>query len=468
MLIVYSILLYLYICLILLYLFTTPQPLAISPWGILPLVPEALKPIVVSCQVDSDCESNHVCLGSTCVRKLLRGGKCDRVTGYWVSYQMNNATFAVCVCHDHQLYTQKFFGGDCNVSVACGVHGKYNPATKACHCDDHYRPVGLSCQKVPVLEYKNRSPCAPDELPVANTDLAQEGFHADYIARLQASKTRCVKRPCSFDALTGRPLKVARYEKDWGCVCDPRFGLFGVALDGYQKHYLTSPGFDACASIFVAEPSHPIGIQYVTYFYLKDRNPVSIILFENLKKNYLTPFFKKDPFMITQSLWRYDFAQRFFVENASVRTRTRKYKNNGYFQRFSHTMNHVYKDDFKPSPCHEVYDILKSGHTPLRMADVYRLLYAHPVCKVASDDGYAHPMFRDRVVLNPHHLTFDEHDTLPYFNAFVLKFEAGVLNRWTLDLDFAYDIDKYKAFRTNAPDYSDPVPPHANKPSLHP
>lgn len=467
MLVAHLILLYLYFCLILVYIATSPKPIDISPWGTLPAVPEALKPIV-HCQVDSDCESGHVCLSNTCVRKLLRGGKCRSTTGSWISYQLQNATFAVCVCHDDRIFSQKFFGGDCNVSVACGVHGKYDPATQSCHCDDRYKPVGLTCQKLAAMDYKNSQPaCEADELEVAQSDLAREGFHADYIARLQSA--RCVKRPCSFDALTGRPLKRTRYEEGWGCVCDPRYGLFGVKLEGDNKRYLVSPGFDACASILIEEPNHPMSVQLVTYFYLRDRPPVSIILFEKVPKNYLTPFFLRKwyPFMITQSLWRYDFAQMFFQENGSFRARTRKVISNSYVSAYSpqtpYINNHVYVDKFRPTFCNFVYDIVKNAW-PLHRETIYRMLYENPVCRVARNDAFAHPMFRERVVLNPNHLTFDKDDTLPFFNAFVLKFEAGALNRWTLDLDYAFDIDKYKAFRTNAPDYSDAIPPYRNIP----
>lgn len=404
----------LYVSLALLYVLAPAnKPTPIPPWPLLPFTtPEALPPIV-HCQVDADCESNHLCLGSVCVRKLLRGGQCDPATGQWLSHVINHATFAVCTCLDPTLYTQKFFGGDCHVNVACGVHGTYNPITRACDCEPGYKPIGLAC----------------------------------------------VKRPCTFDALTGRPLKRARYVKQWGCVCDPRYGLFGVQLEGHDLAYLSSPGYDACASIYVDEPALPMPVQVVTYFYLKNREPISMILFHDVKRADLMPLFQdtRDPFLLSQPLWRYDYAQAHFRQHPRIRARTRKVEGMSLFQTIRRISEHVYVDNYQPPACDWV-DRLRASLTVVNEPMAYKLLHEYPVCKVLINDPHAHPMFWNKVVVNPLHLTLEEKDHVPHYNAFALKYEGVRLDRWTLELDYDYDIDRYRAFTTNAPDYAKPAP----------
>lgn len=445
MLVAYFLLLCLYIVLTMLYVLAPAKTVQIPPWPILPHPPEALQPVAAPCQTDSDCESHHVCLGGTCVRKLLRGGKCNPSTGRWISHLLDGAPFAICACLNPALYAQKFFGGDCDVNVACGIHGKYNPGTGACNCDAGYTSAGLVCQKLPAMQL----PCDRDEL---KANLVQEGFDPDYVAR---RVTQCVKRPCSFDALTGRFLKHGRYEKDWGCVCDPRYGLFGVRLEGDGKKYLASPGFDACASIYKEDPEYPRSVRIVTYFYLGDREPVSVILFETAQEGYLNPLFygRTNQFMVTQSAWRYDFAQHFFRDPASTfRAQIRKIFTTSRGMHINFVKHVEYVDPFEPRNCRDLLSLLRTNPDILLE---YELLYASPVCKVVSDERFAHPMFRDRVVVNPHLLTYEHKgEDLPRFNAFILSFKGGVYNRWTLELGYEYKMDTYLSFKTNAPDWS--------------
>lgn len=455
--IAYFVLLLLYAGLTSLYVLSQAKPAPIPPWPLLTAVPEPPTQ-ALGCTDDSDCGPSEVCLGNTCVRKLLRGGQCNPIYGTWISYHINHVPFAVCSCDSPQYFSQKLFGGDCNVSVACGVHGEFNPATRQCECDPGYRPDGLECLKLPALEHAKQLPCAADEFEVQGTDLAQEGFHAVYIARLATS--RCVKRPCSFDALTGRPLKHARFEPGWGCVCDPRRGLFGVRLEGHNKKYLATEGFDACASIFVHDPDWPVSVQYATYFYLGDRPPVSVILFDQLRDKFLVPLLKGKGgrFMITQSAWPHDYAQWFFARNPTFRARTRQLDeySYAYYPHKEVVRDHVLENDFRPGLCKSAYHSLLHGKGGLSKKQAYQLLYSHPVCRVEAGDPKAQRLFWGKVVVNPHHLTYQDYGDLPRFNALVLSYEANVHQRWTLDLGYEYNIDAYRGFATNAPDWSKP------------
>lgn len=88
-------------------------------------------------------------------------------------------------------------------------------------------------------------------------------------------------------------------------------------------------------------------------------------------------------------------------------------------------------------------------HTPEK---VYRVLYENPVCFV--NDTIAPPLFKDRMIVNPYHFTFDDpnYEHLERFNAFVFQYDAG-FRRWTLDLDYPYEIRRYRLNDTNVPVY---------------
>lgn len=453
MLIAFWILLVLYVGLTLVYAATNTKTSEISPWPLLTLDLKE-KLIDTACQSNSDCPSTHICMLNQCIPKLLRVSHCDPKTGEWISYTYQGATFAVCVCKKPHLINQKYFGGNCDVNVGCGIHGKYLPDTNTCACDPGYKVVNLTCQKLPAIDYINLNPCQPGEIKVSSIK-PSDGFHPDYVKRL--SSLKCVKRPCTFDALSERPLKQAKYVDGWGCVCDPRYGLFGVVLeDGHLNNtdtkYLKTPGFDACASIFPEDPQDPIDVKLITYFYLGTREPVSFILYEGLKDHELAnPFKESESILLGQKLWRYDYAQHFFDTQPQFRARTRKIYSFYLFD-IETVYEWLYVNDFSPAPCEEVPNF---WHNRLnRRVDIYSLLYTSPVCRIAQNDPKADPMFWGKVVVNPQHLTFKEHDHLHRFNAFVLKYDSNVgVNRWTLDLDYEYKPNTYMAIETNVPNY---------------
>lgn len=354
MLLAFWLLLFLYIGLTLLYMVTKTKQIQITPWPILSTAPTDNQ-IKTSCKKHSDCPSTHVCLGNQCIPKLLRVSTCNAATGEWISYIFQGATFAICVCLKPHLLNQKYFGGNCDVNIGCGVHGQYLENKNVCQCDPGYKAVGLTCQKLPAMDYLNLNPCGKDEIQVSKIK-SLDGFHDDYIQSL--SSVKCVKRPCSFDALSGRPLKRGKFVDGWGCVCDPRYGLFGVVLDAKDKKYLKTPGFDACASIFNEDPQDPIEVKLVTYFYLNNREPVSIIYFMNLNEeedDLITPLKGTKNVMIRQQLWPYDYAQYFFNENSTFRARTR-YLSYFFLFNIETAYEWYYVNNFSPSPCHEIPD----------------------------------------------------------------------------------------------------------------
>lgn len=114
----------------------------------------------------------------------------------------------------------------------------------------------------------------------------------------------------------------------------------------------------------------------------------------------------------------------------------------------------LYYDDFEPTYCNDSILVYLSRYHHDKVA-AYKLLYDNPVCKIGDNDRIADPMFRERTIVNPYHITFQRHLELHRFNAFVLHYNAAVgLGQWILDLDYPINIDRYQFLETNAPVYS--------------
>lgn len=364
MLFLFYIILFLYVALTLLYAVTKPDPTSIPAWPLLTVPKDAS--LDLNCLKNDDCPPFHVCLGGKCVPKLQQTDDCDPDTGQWISYVYGGVDFAICTCHKPDLVTQRLFGGNCDVQVGCGVHGTYLAAAGKCQCDYGYQDVGLTFQKRPMSSFLQNGPCEADEV-----DATFLGFHPDY-----KPPTKCLKRPCSFDALTGKPLKHSEFDPTWGCVCDPRYGLFGVLLEGDGKKYLNTEGYDACALVLDQEPNHPQNVELVTYFYLGKREPLSIIVFRGLQR-LATPFTGRD-FMIAQKLWRYDYAQYFFKTTRRLRARQRYTTTVPSFDYIDYPVEFHYSDDYQPPACHTVPHVWKKYKNS--KIDIYKLLYWNPVC----------------------------------------------------------------------------------------
>ena len=434
MLVAYSILLVLYIGLVFLYVYTRKKPTSFPTWPLLS-VNNSTEWNEIDCGKHDDCPSNHVCLNKKCVQKFLKDGTCQEETGRWQRFEIKGRFFATCQCTDERLFTQPVLGADCTLSVACGIHGKYDISTKKCDCDPGYTEKDLHCRKMSVMEYQRTQPCATDEKRVSELLKSPHPFHAGYLKNLRQED--CVKNPCTFDALTGRSLssEIAFHENNWGCVCNPSYGLFGVQLLPNNKKYLKDgKGFDACASIFLENPEKPIDVKLITYFYIRDREPYSIILFENVPRDKLNSHFKNanNSFMIGHTLWRHDFAQHFFSKHP-IRLRMRK-KDEPKSFRSVERYNLEFYVDFHPPFCRE------GGSPNMDLKTAYSVLYENPICLAPSTDS----LFGDRYIVRPEHVLYHDHvDDTPRYNAFVLEYDADA-KRWSLDLDYPYKVDFYR------------------------
>lgn len=117
----------LYIVLLILFIWLRQRDkTTIQSWPLLPDPQSFLEPHAQNktCQTDTECPAHHVCLKSQCVPKLLRGENCTADTGgKWIAYFYRKIQFAICACLKPDIFTQRLFGGDCNVNIACGAHG---------------------------------------------------------------------------------------------------------------------------------------------------------------------------------------------------------------------------------------------------------------------------------------------------------------------------------------------------------
>ena len=433
MLIAYSILLVLYISLAILYAFTKKNSVSIPSWPLL-FSNDSADIEHIPCKTHADCPANHVCLNNQCIPKFLKDGTCSAQTGQWKTYDIKGKWFAICQCTNEKLFTQPTFGADCTLSIACGVHGNYDIRSGRCKCDPGFEEKDLRCRKMTVMEFQRTQPCASDEKSVSTLMRNVYPFHEKYLSNF--SQDTCVKNPCTFDALTGRPLKNAFHKANWGCVCNPLYGLFGVRLLPDDIPYLQDNGFNACASIFTEDPEEAVDVKCVTYFYIQNREPLSIILFENVPTDKLQPHFKNinGPFMLSDTNWKYDFSQFLLsFPDPSIRLRIRREEEPNSIQ-LAHKFRFQYYIPFTSVPC------TKGGYPDMDLKLAYKILYQEPVCLAPSSDH----LYGDRYILRPEHVLYQKNiDDTPRYNAFVLEYEAYV-KKWTLDIDYPYKVDFYR------------------------
>ncbi|GIY00901.1 uncharacterized protein CDAR_109141 [Caerostris darwini] len=450
----YALLITLYVILVLFYVWCRPQT-HIQPWPLLTIEPDT-PDTVSSCSDTSECSPHHLCIRGHCVPMLLRGEECDSTTGEWTLTEWYGQTFVICTCKNPEFMTQKHFGGNCDVDIACGRHGRYNAVTKSCECDQEYIPVEKpfpTCRHMSAVERINLWPCEPNEIH-QDAILHSDGFAQSYLDAHIHKK--CFKRPCTFDILSGRPLKKAKYEEGLGCVCDVTRGQFGVRLDSFGD-YVRGDGPNACVSIFQEEPIDPVKVTLYTYFYFFQRSPISFIQFE-----YVFPFLLQEPFktlmdtdgqiQIGQS-WPFDAMQQFFKSREPYTTRTRKCDIDRWL--FIEKCNEwVMKDNNQMTDCQNM--TAKSTAHSSWHALAYDFLYQYPACSIASDDMKSPEKYRGHVVLNPHHMTYRESPNLYRSNGLMLKFRRG---KWTLDLAEEYNYSKYAKgmLEENIPDVHDEI-----------
>ena len=459
----YYILLLLYAALLLFYAAHYKEP-PIRPWSRMsPFIPDDKIDPSKTCRDHDECPPHYKCVSGLCYPEFLRGEECSEDTGKWIVMTQYERKFAVCTCTYPDVFTNKYFGGNCNVSVACQPDGRYSWDEKKCHCNPGFKEVGLKCLKMSALEKDTIYACSSDEIERQNASFSY-GFHSDYLSKNQDKK--CFKKPCKFDAYSGLPLKNSHYEEGIGCVCDPTLGQFGVRIQNTKTTpfpYLLGEGYNACASIYKIPLETPQPVNMYSYFYLMDRSPVVFLQYNNVDISKLIPPFQKVTFQksfgfifsrllshtntlqITQE-FPYDYMQTFFKK--------RMWENAKRLQTYqlSKSMNHVQQRFVLEKQTHHVEwcrymmrkrhlsKIIKFGMR-YRIYD-YNLLYNFPACYVGINDTESPEMYRGRYVLNPFQLTMKEDPDDNRFNGLHVGFDG---HQWNVDFAPPYKIETYMA-----------------------
>lgn len=216
----YYVLLLLYAFLLLFHAWHYQQP-TIPRWPL--LIPETQHLTTTTCLQTSDCDAHHVCLNQVCVPKLLRGETCYPETGAWILSTHLGRTFAICNCNDHDLVTQKYFGGNCDEYVACQPHGLYDIYFRTCDCPPGYVSYDYKCKRMTAVEAINHYDCEKDEVLLSETR-EEYGFTTPY---LQANhEKKCFKeavyvrrfyRP-TFEKSSLRRRRGMRVRSDLGSI----------------------------------------------------------------------------------------------------------------------------------------------------------------------------------------------------------------------------------------------------------
>lgn len=421
------------------YLYNPIQPPPVKPWPLLSHSNKEVEAIPKNCSTHADCPKKYACLDNECIPRLVRGEteKCDIETGQLKAVDVRGKKFAVCICLYPNLVTQKQFGGNCDVQVACGPHGNYNLNRKDCDCDSGYVPVPgqYDCQKLPVMQSINLWPCEPDE--VEQRDIKDEdGFHEKYL--LLHRDKKCFKRPCTFDLFTGRPLKAARFEEDYGCVCEPTLGQFGVRVTELQD-YVRGPGYNACGSIFEKNDIE-VDVDAYAYYYLMDRLPVTWLAFQNLDQRQVNPLFQnKNGVVMVGQEFPFDYMQYHLQTKKPFLMRSRAYRTSlsRYASKFNmdKLINYVYNCDELKHQGHQF------NYFPGTTSEGYILLYLSPLCYNRTDD---YPNLKNKFVLSPYHMTYNKVPELSRTNGIVMRWRRE-MKGWRVELSEPYNLEIYLA-----------------------
>lgn len=437
---VYWVLVALYAFLILFYIWCRPN-VVVHAWPPLDVTPPSET--ATTCKDTSECPPEHCCIKGRCIPLFISGEECNPATGKWITFEWKGQTFAICRCLDPNLVTQKHFGGNCNVDVACAPHGRYNIQTEQCDCDRGYLRVSSTlvptCRRMTAMERKNFWPCGPNE--ISRDEIKDsDGFAPEYL-KAHADK-KCFKRPCTFDILSGKPLKHARYEEGVGCDCGPQWGQFGVRLQT-DGEYVRGDGPNACASLYGSEiRTHT---KLFSYFYMLRRNPVSMISYDiqwtELLQEPFRSLMKGNRHLQIGQEWPHDPIQQFFrrrnVKPYEVRTR-RCYVGSFFF--IETCDEWLMQQNVRPL-CRNISNNLNKGKNKTLHSAAYELLYEAPVCFIDSHDEDVPEKYRGRFVSNPYHMTLQTEPKLMRSNGIRLEFKE---NKWHLDFADGYDVQTYK------------------------
>lgn len=401
-----------------------------------------------ACHSIKDCKPNEICFRGRCIQRLDRDRDCNPHTGEWA---LVDSKYAKCVCKYPSLVTQNYDGGNCIVDVACGPHGHLesfdvDPLKNGrCICKPGYRnkfdpQKGPSC--VVDLHYRPNDECLENEM------LLNDGkglFTSSYLR--QNKHRKCVKRPCMFDAVSGRPLKRAKFEPGFGCVCDPRYGNFGVRFN--NDDYLQNvPGYNACSSIFQNEPDVPTNhVELLAYFYMLNRQPVAMIKFTHLTPDSVKSVFREymqNETLIVGEDWPYDYMQ-YALKHLDYNIHTRSCKQLGSYitGEFLTMTNPVYCNEREIIPkrmidCRAIP--ISSRNYTSQSVIAYHLLYQFPVCIFGTDATNIQSIYRGRYVLNPLLMTYTGSPNAFRSNGLSMIIEGG---KWLVTLAESPHVRRY-------------------------
>lgn len=386
-----------------------------------PLPPQFLRTLQNSpasqraCQSHAEChDRNELCYRGECYPRLRRDEECDPITGEWTLTERNGEKWVACTCRYPDLVGQNYPGGNCDVDRVCEPIGHLNKTTTPWECEcptDHVstrNPLDGKpfCAKITVSERDFKDPCQDDELDLFNPVDARY-LKPSYAARFP--NVRCVKTPCTFDALTNKPLTHVLYIRNLGCVCDPRRGNVGVHIENHPD-YIDALGYNACVNIFErGEPSHDWSdVTLYTYYYLFDKKPMSFISFSNLTPDAVARPFRdamlSDKSLQIEEFWPYDYTQHIlnnrdrYVVRIPIPTSC-DYPHVRVFQN-PDNCREKYNADYQLEKCKDLFE--KFRNKPMKV------FFHYPICRVEPGDLESTDVYDRKIVSNPLHITSND------------------------------------------------------------
>ena len=363
-----------------------------------------------ACTVNKDCNNNERCFNKKCYPTYRGTTVCNPFTGSWVLVDVNGTQYLKCTCRHPNIVSQKFDGANCDLDIACAPNGFINYGISRnilqaeCLCMKGFKSVRqpqIGCEALLPSEIE-KSLCDSDEIPISQ---ATSVFHADYLNSLPAAK-KCLKNPCSFNVLNGKPLQNTKFDPRYGCICNPAYGNFGIKFNN-MNNYLITNGYNACGNIFQNEPNIETRVKLFTYFYINGEAPKSFIQFTNLRADHLVnelQNFVKDTKLQIDEIWPYNFTQYLF-ENEQFTVHTRECFLYSFLE--IECYERLMRDN-QMIDCDKIID--QVPNVSQRHLQSYTLLYKYPVCKYTFSDF--NNLYKNRYILNPHLLSFKEYRRL--------------------------------------------------------
>ena len=384
------------------------------------------------CKDDGDCLSDEKCYRDACVKTLTR--ECNPNTGMWVLTD----SILKCVCKYPHLITQTNEGTNCNVDVACGLHGSLNnviddPMTMGeCECEDGYMAVRdnnmPNCVKKMDLDELDCYPfdlgtntCdCPENYISSDSNDAKRIFDPKYLSQF-GNKKKCLRRPCTFDVLNGnKELLHGELVDDRFCKCDARYGLFGVKLN--VQNYLKTDSYNACASIFEdGESIEPnVDVILYCYYYIDGKLPMCFIQFRKLKN--VSPVFGNAKEIIISEPWSETNFFQVILETASTTTHTRKcFESIGFY-----CDENIWVDNLRIN-C-DGMNLDKMFYLYYKVG-FYNKVYMYPFCKYTRDNDM--PEYKGKYILNP--LMIELKDYPKLLRSDGIEIRPLNNNRWSVD-----------------------------------